>query len=169
MFSRLAEIIIAHTFLASSDSKTNPRHIYAFHHPISLHQTIFSLAKELSRLLGKPTDEFRLWLRFEETALVPVDFRSAPEMLCHVAGIQRTSEILLETRNPDLTWPEELYNLTTSLKSSTIRSAIGQIGLSNLGNTCFLNSAIQCLSYTNPLKQYFLNDFHLYEINKYKF
>ena len=32
----------------------------------------------------------------------------------------------------------------------------GLVGLTNLGNTCFLNSTLQCLSATTPLTEYFL-------------
>ena len=35
----------------------------------------------------------------------------------------------------------------------------GKTGLANLGNTCFLNAIIQCLSHTDPLRQYFLCQF----------
>jgi len=42
----------------------------------------------------------------------------------------------------------------------------GQFGLQNIGNTCFMNTALQCLSAIDFFSAYFLSDRYLSDINK---
>ena len=45
-------------------------------------------------------------------------------------------------------------------------ASFGLVGLEQLGNTCFLNGALQCLSHARPLTHFFLsNAFHCINYN----
>ncbi|RVE73386.1 hypothetical protein OJAV_G00049000 [Oryzias javanicus] len=58
------------------------------------------------------------------------------------------------------------YNSYNSYNYRESQAQPGLCGLSNLGNTCFMNSALQCLSNAPPLTEYFLNDQYEAEINR---
>lgn len=45
-------------------------------------------------------------------------------------------------------------------------SKMGRVGLQNLGNTCFMNGGLQCLSNFKELNEYFLSDIYKQEINE---
>ncbi|KAI0289608.1 hypothetical protein BC826DRAFT_914263 [Russula brevipes] len=70
-----------------------------------------------------------------------------------------------------LTSPSSISSTSSLNKPTTIatrpRASIkpGTLGLGNLGNTCFMNSALQCLAHTPQLTDYFLTDVFTQELN----
>ena len=49
---------------------------------------------------------------------------------------------------------------------SAVLALPGACGLVNLGNTCYMNTAIQCLSCAPLLRSYLLSDAYVAELNR---
>uniref|UniRef100_A0A7M5VFF9 Ubiquitin carboxyl-terminal hydrolase n=2 Tax=Clytia hemisphaerica TaxID=252671 RepID=A0A7M5VFF9_9CNID len=140
-------------------------------------------------------EEVRLWSKFMQNTYELLLINQAKPTTLQDHGINSGQTLVLEQKNEENKWPRQTrtrsvsgssssaMNVTNSPSESSFSSASnyssyssyqrqhsttykpGLCGLSNLGNTCFMNSALQCLSNTTPLMKYFLANTHKSELN----
>lgn len=75
-----------------------------------------------------------------------------------------TNEPVILTNRDTSTGSRAIF-ATTFLPADRGTVTVGQVGLKNLGNTCYMNSILQCLSGTAPLSRYFLDGSFKHHIN----
>ncbi|KAI1893379.1 hypothetical protein AGOR_G00123130 [Albula goreensis] len=127
--------------------------------------TIKDIHEYLSQRLRIKDEDMRLWLYNSENYLTLLDDE---DHTLESLKIQDEQHLVIEVRNKDMSWPEEMSFIANSSKIDRhkVPTEKGATGLSNLGNTCFMNSSIQCVSNTKPLTEYFISGRHLYELNR---
>uniref|UniRef100_A0A3B4UF72 Ubiquitin carboxyl-terminal hydrolase n=2 Tax=Seriola TaxID=8160 RepID=A0A3B4UF72_SERDU len=156
--------------------------------------TIDTIEKEMRTLFNIPSEkETRLWNKYMSNTYEQLN---KPDSTVQDAGLFQGQVLSSTTPSRNFTTSPKLSSNSSASISSTVangdsscspgytlnnttssgnsssynyresQSQPGLCGLSNLGNTCFMNSALQCLSNASPLTEYFLNDQYEAEINR---
>ncbi|XP_059172661.1 ubiquitin carboxyl-terminal hydrolase 8-like [Physella acuta] len=138
------------------DPATN-RYFYIDHNSGSTHWTAPAMP------LSKPTETFKMPLKDEPAVLS--HSHSSPNIKKLLEDEVANNKIFPSVNRAVKLLPKQI------VRKRDLNPVYGNVGpaltgLRNLGNTCYMNSTIQCLNNTTPLVVYFLQDNHLFTINR---
>ena len=155
-----------HSSLGGVGPPSVTRRYHAYQAAFSKRTAIGQIDEFLCSRLHVKHEDLRLWLyKGDEASMKMLDQEQAT---LEDVGFLDDDAILAEVRSRDGTWPEEISSLCGDRRTEADRQPLvpGVTGLNNLGNTCYMNAALQVVSSTRILAEYFKSNCHLYELNR---
>lgn len=108
------------------------------------------MKQRLCKDMGLDPSKVRIWDYFNNVKYADLEVCSTQTL--DVCRIYSGNAILLEEASPD-------GSFDVPTRGRPVQT--GAVGLQNLGNTCFMNSSLQCLSSIPGLRQYFISGAYL--------
>ena len=153
--------------------------------PVSRYLPLSNLVKDLCKSLEVEASNGRLWIagtrplsNSDETDLLLKVEKNLVDQLKKKGFIKSEDELaakklefILELKGDNGEWPTEVkgkHEKCDDNKQAQNEFPMGDgiVGLHSMGNTCYMNSSIQCLSHTPILRDYFTSKAYLNDINR---
>eukprot|EP00698_Gefionella_okellyi_P023635 TRINITY_DN812_c0_g1_i4.p1 TRINITY_DN812_c0_g1~~TRINITY_DN812_c0_g1_i4.p1 ORF type:complete len:997 (+),score=153.73 TRINITY_DN812_c0_g1_i4:274-3264(+) len=138
---------------------------------VSKTATVLQFLEKICSQLKLRQNEVRLWSYYSSNVLWRL---SQFDQTMSDARVMDGQIILIEVRNSEGKWPRSLQVQKQQEAVAAMDGAPGMpesvsgpglVGIQNLGNTCYMAAALQCLSACRELTQYFLHDSFRSDIN----
>eukprot|EP00510_Aplanochytrium_minuta_P001597 CAMPEP_0184022128 /NCGR_PEP_ID=MMETSP0954-20121128/10401_1 /TAXON_ID=627963 /ORGANISM="Aplanochytrium sp, Strain PBS07" /LENGTH=1212 /DNA_ID=CAMNT_0026304403 /DNA_START=201 /DNA_END=3839 /DNA_ORIENTATION=- len=140
--------------------------------------TVQEMKKYLAELFEVEVEKTRLYDYFQDKPYARLDGKGSNAQPISKKNLIEDQLVLLECeleegdylikRIPQTGGGSTYYNMNSnedSIKGSA-PEVLGAVGLQNIGNTCYMNSTMQCLSNIPQLRKFFVSDEYKAEINK---